>query len=271
MDGFQYLATGLGESSILIRTLAGVFTKLAILDPLLWLSQRCLKHSQAARLRARCEFQFVFIELDKENKDQLDAEVSALGKLPKNVTVETSCDDCFGVLQSIVGDLKAQGNRMAPAFVFVDPYGFKIPGSLLREPMAAGRVELCVNFMWRYIDMAIRQGSNGNNGLATTMDALFDGSDWKDKIGASDAKTRALEAADLFAQTVGAKWSSAFRMEAANHSTKYMLLHLSNHPLGRKLMKDSMWAVCPDAGEGFYARDGNQQVLITPEPDFAPL
>ena len=42
---------------------------------------------------------------------------------------------------------------MAPAFLFVDPYGFKIPAQLLGDLMKAGRVELFINVMWRELDM----------------------------------------------------------------------------------------------------------------------
>ena len=45
---------------------------------------------------------------------------------------------------------------MAPAFLFVDPCGFKIPAPLLGDLMKAGRVELFINVMWRELDMLIQ-------------------------------------------------------------------------------------------------------------------
>jgi hypothetical protein len=50
---------------------------------------------------------------------------------------------------------------MAPAFLFVDPYGFKIPAKLLGDLMKAGRVELFINVMWRELDMLIQQRPTG--------------------------------------------------------------------------------------------------------------
>ena len=38
---------------------------------------------------------------------------------------------------------------MAPGFIFLDPYGFKIPGQLLRRIMGFSKVELFVNVIWR--------------------------------------------------------------------------------------------------------------------------
>ena len=74
---------------------------------------------------------------------------------------------------------------MAPAFVFVDPYGFKVPGDLLGRLMAAGRVELFVNVIWRELDMAIRQQQPREHGLAKTLDAIFAGESWRRIDGVS--------------------------------------------------------------------------------------
>ena len=46
---------------------------------------------------------------------------------------------------------------MAPAFIFVDPYGFKLPATLLQKLLSYPRVELFVNVIWRELDMAMRQ------------------------------------------------------------------------------------------------------------------
>ena len=61
-------------------------------------------------------------------------------------------------------------------------------------------------------------------------------------------------------------------MRGTNKALKYVLLHASNHPKGRNLMKDSMWAVSPDGSFTAYERDNpNQHVLIEPKPDFRLL
>ena len=51
--------------------------------------------------------------------------------MPDRVHVDRSANDAYEVLSEIVHDLDATGRSMAPAFVFVDPYGFKVPGDLL--------------------------------------------------------------------------------------------------------------------------------------------
>lgn len=62
------------------------------------------------------------------------------------------------------------------------------------------------------------------------------------------------------------------RMLGDNKVTRYVLAHFTNHEAGRDLMKDCMWAACPDGG--FYARrsdNPNQTLLIEVEPNLGPL
>lgn len=229
-----------------------------------------LDHSHRHRLLQRSEFRFQFIERDGDNLRALDEEVRQLGPLPKNVYVDSYCEDCFSHLEAVVSSLRETGSRMAPAFVFVDPYGFKVPGAILRRLMAAGAVELFITVIWRELDMAIVQGRTGEApGLAASLDEIFDTADWRVHIDATDFDERAGQCVDLLAETISAKWATRLRMLGDNRKTRYMLLHLTNHDEGRKLMKDCMWAVAPDGG--FYAGKSNQQVLIQPEPDFGPL
>lgn len=229
-----------------------------------------LTHGHRERLLRNCEFCFYFIERDEENKQALDAEVAAQGALPRNVVIETVPADCFSLLDGLVGDLREAGNRMAPAFVFVDPYGFKVPGGLLRDLMQAGSVELFVNVIWRELDMAIAQARKGTApGFVPTLDEIFGGPEWIERVVSEDFDVRADQAIDLLAENVSAKWATSLRMLGDNQKTRYLLLHLTNHDEGRVLMKDCMWKVCPEGG--FYARKGNQQLLIQPAPDLRPL
>jgi hypothetical protein len=171
----------------------------------------------------------------------------------------------------MLGNLRENRNRMAPAFVFVDPYGFRVPGALLAQLMRAGRVELFVNVIWRELDMEISLGRSGRTGAAAVLDDVFAGPEWRDRIASDDFDERAEQCVELIAGKVGAKWATPLRMLAENRKTRYLLLHLTNHDAGRRLMKDCMWSVCPAADGGFYAGKSNQKLLIEPEPDFGPL
>jgi three-Cys-motif partner protein len=227
-----------------------------------------LKHRALDQLLKRSEFRFLFIERDPENFDQLKKELASR-TLPTGVHVDPHCSDAFDVLAEIVNKTKG----LAPAFVFVDPYGFKIPAATLRALVKAGRVELFVNVIWRELDMAIRQAQTGEKpGMAATLNEIFDGEEWKTAITADDVDERADQAIRLLAQKIGTRWHTYIRMLGDNGRTRYVLLHLTNHDEGRDLMKDCIWRVAPDGG--YYARksvDPGQLLLITPAPDLRPL
>ena len=143
---------------------------------------------------------------------------------------------------------------MAPAFIFVDPYGFKVPGALLAQLMAAGRVELFVNVIWRELDMAIQQRQPPEHGLATTLDEIFAGDGWR-SIHGDTADVRMYRAMQLLSDTIGARWHTYIRMSSGRRATRYLLLHLTNHDQGRDLMKECIWRVAPDGGFEVRQRD----------------
>ena len=233
--------------------------------------QTLLQHSYRDELLQKCEARFFFIERDPKNLEVLEAELRRIPDIPARVHVETSAADGYGVLESVVRSLRDGGNKMAPAFIFVDPYGFKIPGNLLRQLMAAGRVELFVNVIWRELDMAIRQQNPSGHGMATKLDEIFAGDKWR-AIDGKTADERIGQAMRLLSSVIKAKWHTHFRMSTGGSATRYALLHLTNNDAGRDLMKECMWRVAP--GGDFEIRqcdDPKQPLLITPEPDLALL
>lgn len=232
-----------------------------------------LEHRSRERILAKSEAVFLFVERDEENAKRLRGELSGIGTLPPRITVEVVPGDCFGLLTDLVESLQSEGRNLAPAFVFVDPYGFKVPGRILRDLLAFPRVELFLNLIWRELDMAIAQGrADPACGLARTLDEIFDGDVWVEGISSENSDERAFQAAKLIRDMLGAKWATSIRMLGLNNVTRYVLLHLTNHDAGRDLMKDCMWKVCPDGG--FFAAknvDPAQQLLISPQADLRPL
>lgn len=230
-----------------------------------------LEHKYRATVFGRCEIFYFFIEIDEENASALESEIDSLRPLPEQIRIEVVVDDCYKALSSVLEDVRHSRNKLAPAFVFVDPYGFKVPGRLLRELMSFERIELFVNVIWRELSMAIAQGTS-SAGMRETLDTVFDGDQWRKLIGL-EFEAQAQACIDLLREVIGARWATHIRMLGPNNVTRYMLLHLTNHDAGRDQMKDCMWRVSP-AGGAFIARaseDPKQQFLIDPEPDLAPL
>lgn len=232
-----------------------------------------LDHRSREALLAKSEFNFLFIERAPENLTALRGELARLNPLPKRIEVETSEGDAFEKLSAILKNLQRQRKQMAPAFMFVDPYGFKIPARLLADLMKAGRVELFINIMWRELDMLIQQHPASGTPYAQTLDDVFGSGDWRTEIAGTDVDERLNQAIPLLARAIGAKWwTSAVRMVTGGQATRYLLLHLTNSDHGRDLIKQCSWSVSPDGGFVVRKSDNpDQQFLIEPEPDLAPL
>jgi three-Cys-motif partner protein len=229
-----------------------------------------LDHTARDKMLRNTEVRYFFIERDEANVAALNQEL-ANRTLPTNVFAEAESGDCFEIIENAVASFEKDGGRMAPSFIFVDPYGFKLPGKLLRKLLGYPKVELFVNVIWRELDMAISHGrANSKPGMLTTLNSVFDGDGWK-KVCADDADARAEQCADLFREITGARWGTHIRM-LDNGRIRYFLLHLTKHDAGRDLMKECMWKACPQSG--YYASKSDnprQQYLIQPEPDLRPL
>lgn len=227
-----------------------------------------LNHTSRDDILKKSELEFFFIERDESNADQLRAELSKRGELPKRVRCQVEVGDCFDHLDRLITAFRQRSTRIAPAFFFIDPYGFKVPGRVLSDLMSFDRVELFVNLIWRELDMALRQPET----MSDTLSHIFNGDAWRTRICSDDHVQRSEQAVSLIREMTGAKWATHIRMLGPNNATRYLLVHLTNHDAGRVLMKDSMWKTCPVGG--FYARrsdDPAQEYLIAPEPDLTPL
>lgn len=231
-----------------------------------------LEHSSRDKLLAKSEFRFLFLERDPANLSELSKELEQFGELPDRVKVDKASGDAFSSLDELIKRFDSSRQTLAPSFVFVDPFGFKVPADLLRKLMAAGRVELFVNVIWRELDMAVQQRPEPGHGMADTLDSIFGGPDWRDEIDSDDVDERMNQAVRLLARKVGAKWWTFIRMVSGGKATRYLLVHFTNHDDGRDLMKDCIWKIIPDGG--YYvlkSDDPNQPMLIEREPDLAPL
>lgn len=236
--------------------------------------QALLSHGLKDRILANCEVIFFFVERDGANLLALQQEIAALGQLPEKVKVCPIEGDCFGVLSDIVIDLRARDAQLAPAFFFIDPYGFSIPGKVLHELMSFPKVELFLNLIWRELDAQMYQQDKA--GVCKNIDELFMGQEWREITGIADHDERAQRAVNLLRQKIGATWATYLLMMRNHSAIRYILLHLSNHDKGRDLIKDCLWSICPQAcTEGsFFARkseDYRQMQLLSADPDLSDL
>ena len=231
-----------------------------------------LEHKSRDKLLQQTEFRFIFFEIYDRNAQALKDEIARLGTLPANVHCEVHAQDYAPILHEVCETLRSEGAHLAPAFVFVDPFGFSLSMELLNSLLMFPGVELLINFMYRYVDMAI-MATDASTPRAT-LDQLFGCSDWRALKGIADSHERSRQTIRLFASQLRAKWVTHIEMQAFNTALKYVLFHASNHPEGRRLMKETLWAVIPYPEGGTFTareRDMYDQVSLLDEPDLVPL
>lgn len=235
-------------------------------SPLIALST-LLNHSSKDRILRKCEVWFVFMELNEQHVESLKHELAALGTLPPRIIAKVAGDDYEAVLERTLTELSRGRRNLAPSFFFVDPYGFKLRMDLMRRLLSEPRSELLINFMVRWIDMAITLPAHDEN-----MDRLFGTPEWRRLRDIPDPDERYREMITLYTRSLGCSHCSVLEMRGEHNERKYSLIHATNHPRGRELMKSVMWKVTPDGSFTiFQSDDPRQGVLIVPEPNLEQL
>ena len=226
-----------------------------------------LNHNQRDKILANSEVKLVFFEINPDNYKVLESEISTLGSLPSNVIVDLHCEDYEPYIDSIINSLTKRQKQLAPAFAFLDPYGFSLSMDLLNALLSFPRCELLINFMANFIDMSIRNPAQKDN-----LNSLFGSSEWEYLKGIEPADRREEETIRFFSNQLNAKFVTHLYMIGKNSRLKYALLHATNHPSGRELSKDALWTVAPLGEFKAFERDNpNQIVLIETEPNLKPL
>lgn len=145
----------------------------------------------------------------------------------------------FAEIGAAVCDWASRQRPAAPTFVMIDPYGVKgVELSLLRALLDNERLEVLLTLMVRDPSRFLKEEN-----YAEPLTALFGGESWK---ACEDAPNRAECLLLRFQETVRpgvARWATPFRVfEDERKTVLYYLVHLTNHDLGMREMKDAMVA-----------------------------
>lgn len=226
-----------------------------------------LEHRQRTRILSSTEVHYILFEIDQANYDSLRAQIHQFGDLPHNVHVHAHCEDYEQHLRAAIAQLRENKANLAPSFAFVDPYGFTLSMDFLNEFLSFPRCEILINFMYRYVDMAIHNPAQSRN-----MDQLFGSEEWRELLNVHDPEQRAQRTIGLFSSKLAANHVTHMLMRGERSALKYVLIHATNHARGRQLMKEALWTVTPDGTFSAHeAHSPDQLVLIVPDPDLLPL
>lgn len=226
-----------------------------------------LEHSQRNGIRA--ELVYAFIDEDSRRTDRLQEEIDQLesqqpgGEFPDQLTYEVITDRYEDVFTEVLDDLDQEGKRLAPAFAFIDPFGYKdasmdLTGRLLRFERCEALVYMPLPFVNRFI---------GKTDLEDVMDRLFGTPEWRDaiKLKGEDRKRflHNLFLVQLQAEK-GERLVRSFEILTAK-GTGYHLFFTTGHEKGMEVMKDAMWAVDPLEGRRFRDSTDQDQMVIFAE------
>lgn len=220
----------------------------------------------------KAEVVMIFIEADKDRYEYLKKKVNSL-KIPSNIRTECICGKFEGTLTQIFRYLDEQKTRLAPAFVFIDPFGFTgIPFTLIKKIMENPKCEVLITFMFEEINRFI-----ADNKLWNSLTETFGTDEWNQVIREKDPRKREELLHNIYKKQLEGEASirfvRSFKMVNKFNKTDYFLFFGTNNITGLKKMKEAMWKI--DKSGTFQFSDAtynpNQPVLFEPKPNFELL
>ena len=166
----------------------------------------------------------------------------------------------------------AQGERLAPAFVMIDPFGWTgFPMSLVERIGAHDRSEVLVTFMYEHMNRFWEHPEQNEN-----FGALFGTTHWREFLGAEGSAVKRDLVIDLYRgqlQRAGFKYTYPFEMRNSRNAVVYFLIHGTKSLVGLDRMKKVMWKADPTGQFQFSdwadSRGGRQLSILggTADPD----
>ena len=233
-----------------------------------------LEHSQRDSIHA--ELVYVFIDEDERRTKHLQEEIDALeaeqpgGEFPEQLKYEVITGRFEDVFTERVDELEQEGKRLAPAFAFIDPFGYKDASMDLTERLL--RFERCEALV--YMPLPFVNRFIGKEDQEAVMDRLFGTTEWREAIE-MEGEERKRFLHDLFLEQLkaeeGDRLVRSFEIPTAK-GTGYHLFFTTGHEKGMEVMKDAMWAVDPIEGRRFRdSTDQDQMVIFGDEVDTKAL
>lgn len=215
-----------------------------------------------------------FIEKNENNFKNLESvvntEINTHPEKYKDVKVIPYNDNFADVASNIINKV---GDRLAPSFFFIDPFGFNVPFSTIKDILSIPRTEVFLTLMTRDIRRFL-----GDEKHKRSLQELFGIENIEGGLSIEYPninKEQALMA--LYRDhlhndaDVRYTWSYKICMDEARQSL-YYLIHACNHFKGFHLMKNIMYT--QSASEGTFAYlgpDEGQKRLLEFTDDISPL
>ncbi|MBI2872782.1 MAG: three-Cys-motif partner protein TcmP [Chloroflexi bacterium] len=226
-----------------------------------------LQHKLWASKLARLKYTFLFIEIDPARVKHLEG-LLASKQIPPNISHRVVQGEFESVLTQLIDSLQGAGKALAPALVFIDPFGpTGFPMSLLQRILRYRASELLITLNLRdlnrwYVPVLDRHGQ---------VDALYGAQDWRQCLSVSDPEEKERCLRRIYIQQLqvgGGRYIKDFRMVNKHNQTSYYLVYATHDRKGLAVMKEAMWHV--DTSGAFEYSDvtnPNQPFLFGKEFD----
>ena len=220
----------------------------------------------------KAELVCIFVENDLERckhlKNVLDEMAPTLPSRIKYAAVHGRFDEH---LTKTLNVIEAQKKNLAPAFVFIDPFGFsQTPFKTVAKVLGNSRCEVLVNFMYEEVNRFISLEEH-----AEDFDKLFGTTEWRSVRNLSAPSHRRKAIHDIYLRQLKtcAVHVHSFEMLNKGNSTDYFLFFATNNLKGLEKMKEAMWKV-DDTGSFQFSDHTDargQKSLFSAHPNLAPL
>jgi len=222
------------------------------------------------KIDIKSQVNFLFVEKYPDRFEFLNNKLKNM-ELPQNIKYECKCGEFAEKVGNILDGLSRKNLKLAPTFVFIDPFGFKgVPFDIIKRIMGNGKCEVLVTFMFEDINRFIDLSQN-----ESTYNQFFGTEEWKKVKTKKNPKERLGILHGLYKKQLQkiAKYVISFKMKNKFNKTDYFLFFATNHILGLKKMKESMWKVDPKGAFKFSdaTYNPNQTVLFELKPNFCLL
>ncbi len=204
--------------------------------------------------REGAELVFYFIECDRARYANLCKCLDGMA-VPSGFRIVRKCGEFKSVFGEVLDDIDSRGARLAPAMVFIDPFGVTgFPCRLVRRLSEHPQSEVLINFNIQ----AINQWLLDNPRTHGSLDALFGSGQWRSCLKANNREHCLHDAYQQVLKNLGWRVRS-FRMVNSLGQTQYYLFFASHNWHGLLAMKQAMWSVSPSGTFVFSDRWQTQQ------------
>lgn len=220
-----------------------------------------LEHSLRPRFN---EIDFLFIEEREDRVLHLDREIKSL-EIPPNFRIESNKNQFEDTLTNILDGLEIKGERIAPTFAFVDPFGFKGASyQIIQRLLSNEKTEIFISFMADSINRFI---AHPDPQIRQHIIDLFGTTEVLEFIESGDNRVKSLRLLYQKQLSRTANYVRYFEMCDERDRPIYYLFFASNNRLGHSKMKEAFWNVDSSSGYKFSdVTDPNQFVLFEMDP-----